>query len=213
MQSYPSIAAFNDRRHQHLIGKPCYIYNKYDGSNIRFEMKERELVKIGTRTRLMDENDPVFGPAVPAFLEKIHDYLSRTNTYLDAKLRQNSKRNVYFCEWHGPNSFAGSHDPNDQMTLTLIDLHVGNHGFIKPNLFHKMFQGTSKVAEMLYGGYLVPELISEVRTQTGVFESGLTEGVVIRINTNGDWETIKVKTNAWLERVKAKYGQDWEQYA
>lgn len=213
MQSYPSIEAFNDRRHTYMIGQPCYIFNKYDGSNLRFEVtQKRELVKVGTRTRLMDQDDPVFGPAVGVFVAKMHDYISRTRTHLDSKLLQNAKRTVYFCEWFGPNSFAGSHDPSDKKELRLIDLHVGNHGFIKPNLFHKTFQGLNGVAELLYGGYFVPELISEARTQTGMFETGVDEGVVVHVNVRDGWEKVKIKTNKWLDRVKAKYGQDWEQY-
>lgn len=215
MQSYPSIPAFNDRYHSYLFGQPCYVFRKYDGSNLRFEVDQRgRLVKVGTRTRLMDRNDPVFGPAIPYFERHLlPELVDRVSAQLSEHIARTVKRWVFFGEWFGANSFAGSHDSSDEMQLKLFDVHVGNHGFIDSNVFYTAFCGDSRTAELLYTGFFLPEHVTEVRQNFGTFEAPLEEGVVAHVKTSRGWEKVKVKTQRWLERVKAKYDDDWERYA
>ena len=71
MKTYPSIDGLAKAPH-----KPCYTFVKYDGSNLRFEWsKKRGWYKFGTRKTMIDQNTPVFGSAIPMFLEKYGDGL------------------------------------------------------------------------------------------------------------------------------------------
>ena len=52
------------------LGRSCIAFSKYDGSNLRFEWTpKRGWYKFGTRTQLVNASHPVFGPAVPMFVD------------------------------------------------------------------------------------------------------------------------------------------------
>lgn len=106
-----------------------------------------------------------------------------------------AKEIVFFFEYYGENSFAGMHDSNDEMKLVLID--VWEHTLIKPKEFIEWF-GHLNIPAVVYEGILDNEIITKVRKN----KYGLKEGVVFK----GDKNMFKLKTNEWLERVKAKYG-------
>jgi hypothetical protein len=62
VKEYPSIQTGCVQRFR------AHIFDKLDGSNLRFEWtKKRGWFKHGTRTRLFDETDPVFGGAIAMF--------------------------------------------------------------------------------------------------------------------------------------------------
>lgn len=65
MKTYPSIPKYKE------VGIPsssnCTAFEKLDGSNLRFEWRNKWLKKYGTRTQLFDESNPMFAPAITIF--------------------------------------------------------------------------------------------------------------------------------------------------
>jgi hypothetical protein len=157
-------------------------------------------VKSGTRTRLFDESDSFFGPAVGLFHRTLADDL--------AKAIQKAKLDsaVAFCEWWGPNSFAGLHQPGDEMRLTLFDIAIPKRGMVPPKEFLKGF-----------GHLPIPNFLGRINWSRqfvkDVFESkveGITcEGVVGKANfKRGNPVMAKAKTKVWIDKVHEKYSSE-----
>lgn len=201
MISYPSIPSYKSAP----TGLPCYAFYKYDGSNLRWEWSPKQgWHKFGTRTRLMDLSDTQFGPAIPLFLETLAPYCEEI---IIKNFGKKIQRAVIFTEYFGPHSFAGWHDPDDTKELRIIDMCVFKKGFLTPKEFIEMFKYCPNVAELVYRGNLNQTLIDEVQNGS-INGRSLEEGIVCKADT---W-TAKVKTKAWLERLKDKFKDDWEKY-
>jgi hypothetical protein len=191
MKSYPSI--LKDLRNDIYI----YAFDKLDGSNIRAEWNsKRGFYKFGTRTQLMDENSVPFGKAIPLIKEKFEEDL--TPIFKDRKW----KDAICFFEYHGPESFAGNHNFEKEMTATLIDVNPYKEGIMPPDEFIKYF-GHLDIAKVLYEGYLTAELIDSVKQST---LNGMTfEGIVCKGANDKKTKMpimFKIKSRAWLEKLK-----------
>jgi hypothetical protein len=200
---------------------PCIAFKKYDGSNLRFLWRRKGgWCQFGTRRRLFTEHDPEYGQAVGLFLRKYAEGVERTIRG-DAHFRQ-AQEVICFCEFFGPNSFAGLHDPahpvlaaagvagNEPKDLVLFDVNVHKKGLMAPRHFLEMF-GQLPVAEVVYEGLLSPQFIGDVRggkypVREGVVAKGL-EGKA----PHGIWMR-KIKTSTYLEELKRRFGAEWEQY-
>lgn len=191
MKSYPSIP--KDLRNDIYI----YAFDKLDGSNIRAEWNsKRGFYKFGTRHQLMDENSVPFGKAIPLIKEKFENDLTvifKERSWKDA---------LCFFEYHGPSSFAGNHNFEEAMTVTLIDVNPYKEGILLPEEFIKYF-GHLDIAKVLYEGYLSAELIDNVKQST---LNGMTfEGVVCKGANDKKTKMpimFKIKSHAWLEKLK-----------
>ena len=127
MKSYPSIP----RSRQEF---EAWVFDKIDGSNLRFEWsKKRGWYKHGTRKRLFDETDKVFGPAIPRFMEDLADDLA------DVARKQRWERMIVFCEGWGEHSFAGYHQQGDPMNVSLIDVAPYKKGILPPKEYLDLF--------------------------------------------------------------------------
>ena len=68
--------------------------------------------------------------------------------------------------------------------------------------------GTLDIAQVIYTGRLTGKFINDVREG----KYNVAEGVVCKgIEDNSHW-MVKIKTNAYLERLKEAFGNDWESY-
>jgi len=200
MKQYDHIDYYGKR----LMGEVVYAFDKLDGSNLRFEFStKRGWYKFGTRKCMIDEKNPDFGKAIPIFLEKYGDGLS--TIFKSNKDYRNIKNFVVFCEWYGPNSFAGRHiDPLDKMNLVLFDVNPMTKGFVDPKRFINDF-GHLDISRLVYHGNLNWDFINQVKRN----DFGLMEGVVCKAKDSGKAHQIwmvKVKTDAWLDRLKNKFG-------
>jgi hypothetical protein len=198
MLAYPSI----DGSSKAPLGKPCIAFYKYDGSNLRFEwMPKRGWYKFGTRTQLFNETNPTFGVAIPMLFE---------TGFGDEIVRRVKKdypgiqRIVAFAEFFGPNSFAGKHAANDQMTLRLIDVSLYKRGFMSPRQFVRTFGDWPLAAEVVYEGNLNQSFIDDVRK--GVYP--VWEGVVAK----GEDFMVKIKTDAYFKKLNEVYGTAYRLY-
>jgi len=183
------------------IGKSCYSFYKYDGSNLRWEWnKKRGFFKYGSRKRLFDGSDDQFGKALLLFKEKYEEPLSRI---LVDKFRQDKV--VVFTEYFGENSFAGTHDENDEMELKLFDIHVIKKGVLSPKEFLKTFGHLDFCAELLHEGNFNKEYIQKIREN---IDGSLNEGVVVKGGKGHSLWMSKIKTLSFLEKLKKKESFD-----
>jgi hypothetical protein len=119
---------------------------------------------------------------------------------------RNIQNFIVFCEWYGPNSFAGRHiDPKDQMNLVLFDVNPVTKGFVDPKRFIEDF-GHMEIPRLIHHGNLNQEFINSVKRN----DYGLMEGVVCKAKAQDKSHQIwmvKIKTDDWLDRLKNKFGE------
>lgn len=190
MKHYPSIPKFfggNIKLH---------TFDKLDGSNLRLEYsKKRGWFKFGTRNRLFDETDEIFGPAIPLFKETMSEQLAKI--IVDNRW-QNA---VLFGEFWGKESFAGLHIKEDPKFITIIDVNPHKIGIIPPQEFLKLF------------GEFGPNYLGQINWTAGFIDrvkneviEGITfEGVVGKVSENKKIIMYKAKTQKWIDKVKEKY--------
>lgn len=192
MKEYPSI----DRKIRY--GEPVYLFDKLDGSNIRAEWsrKKGRFYKYGSRTQLIDSGHPFLGESVFLIQDNFEEELARIFE------KQRWHKTLAFFEFYGPQSFAGFHEKEDQHKVTLIDVKPFKHGILNPDEYLDLF-GHLDTAKLLYRGNMNKEVEEQIRKQE---LPGITfEGAVGKIKVKGKTQNpamFKVKTYAWLERLK-----------
>jgi hypothetical protein len=189
VKEYPSIQTGCIQRFR------AHVFDKTDGSNLRFEWtKKRGWFKYGTRTRLFDESDPVFGSAMELF----HNGLA--GPIADIAKTQRWDKLVVFAEFHGPHSFAGIHLLEDPKILTLFDASPLRKGILPPAEFLKLF-GDLEIAKFLGIVDWNRDYADQVRR--GEVEGVTFEGVVAKGMVDRKLVMEKAKTRAWVDKVKA----------
>lgn len=194
MKQYPSILTKIDEN------LSIYAFDKIDGTNIRAEFsKKKGFYKFGTRRMLIDEGHEDFGEAIIALHEKYEDDLIRIIE------RKGWDSVVCFFEWAGPNSFAGSHENSDTKDLFLFDVNVHKKGFLSPQDFLKYF-GDTNISQLLYQGRADKSFVESVKHS--FLEDMTFEGVVCKAKKKNKAVMFKVKSLAWLDKLKNKCGDN-----
>lgn len=194
MKQYPSISS-------KINGElDVYAFAKFDGSNIRVEWNPKSgFSKFGTRKRLLSEKDDHLGKAVTLFKESWEPYLPK----IFARQRWHHKV-VLFFEFFGEKSFAGYHYDDDKHQLVLIDVDIYKKGLISPRDFLDIFGGLA-IPKVLYRGKCNSTFIESVRASK--LEEMPFEGVVCKAHHPKRGNIMfKVKSQAWLDKVKEKFG-------
>jgi hypothetical protein len=195
MKSYPSITTYKES----TKFSQFYTFDKIDGSNLRFEWtKKKGWEKFGTRKRLFDETDSMFGEAVPLFF----DTLSNDLEEVFAEVRYN--RVIAFCEFWGERSFAGRHVPEDEKHLTLIDISVYKKGILAPKEFVSLFGhllGTKYLGYVKWNDDFV-QLVRNLKPDEG---STQAEGAVGKVVYRNKIYRYKLKSDWWYDRVYKMY--------
>ena len=202
MKSYPSIEGPSRAPHESGIA-----FYKYDGSNLRFEFtKKKGWSKFGTRNRLFDHSDPDFGGAIDIFKESLASDLEN----IFKKHYRDDHEITVFCEFFGKESFSGQHKKDDPKQLKLIDIEIYKKGFVSPRDFVNVFckELGDKAAEVIYEGNFNDQFIQDVRD--GKYP--VWEGVVFKGGSRHKLWRTKVKTNAYLEKLKEVYRDSWKSY-
>jgi len=194
MKSYPSIP-----RSSHEF--KAHTFDKIDGSNLRFEWNRKNgWIKYGTRNRLFDLTDEVFGNAIPLF----HETMAETIHNIAKAERWESV--IAFAEFWGRHSFAGIHFNDEPKYLTLFDVAPYKKGLLPPIDFRKLFEDKVPTAKYL-GNF---NWTSDFRTRVWKKElDGITfEGVVGKAKDGKKIIMSKAKTQAWIESVKLRYSPE-----
>jgi hypothetical protein len=203
MKFYPSIP-----RLAAPLNKEVYVFLKYDGSQIRVEWtRKKGFHRFGTRHRLFDKSNPVFGEAIDIFKKDIGQDLVDTlkNQY------KNIEEFTIFCEFFGPNSFAGQHAARDKKELRLFDVNVFKQGVLSPHTFVKLFSEKMYSAKFLGQFTLNEEFIQSVRSSRFNVPPHM-EGVACKWGEGHNLEMAKIKTEFWLKKLKEKYAESWQEY-
>jgi hypothetical protein len=197
MKPYPSIARSTGQKFQEF---DAYVFDKLDGSNLRFEWTRKAgWNKFGTRTRLFDHTDPDFGVAIPVFLSGWQDPLT--------KIARDRRWNhlIVFMEFWGDKSFAGKHDPADGKRLTLFDACPDKKGLLGPREFLECFD-TLPIPKF-FGTFRWTRGFVE-RVRQGAELAGMTFEVVVgKAGSGHKLIMAKAKTQAWIDKVVAQYGE------
>ena len=197
MEQYPSI----DGSGKAPLGKPCIAFYKYDGSNLRWEWNPKKgWFKFGTRTQLFDRDTELYGQAVPIFMKTMADEIVNRVK----KVERECQRITAYTEFFGKDSFAGVHEPSEPKELRLFDVYLFKRGLMKPRQFVKSFGDMPGAAEVIYDGTLNKQFIEDVRA--GKYP--VWEGVVCK----GDDFMCKIKTDAYLRKLREVYPQRWNQF-
>ena len=209
MKTYPSIPRATG---QSFRAFKAHVFDKIDGSNLRFEWSpKRGWYKFGTRKRLFDASDEVFGPAIALWEETFAGPLSG---FASGKRWSGC---TAFAEFHGPNSFAGLHDPNDTMQLTLIDMSVHKQGLMDPRDFvplgvivptARYFGPIKWTRQFVDAIHIEPQDALGEDWQKGLGPTLSFEGVVGKAHHKRKRIMAKAKTKAWVDKVRSLYAPE-----
>lgn len=202
MYLYPSL--WGSSKAPHL---PCIAFYKHDGSNLRFEWQPKKgWFKFGTRHCLFDKTESTFGKSIAIFLNKYGEAVEKV--IQEDKQMRNAQSITAFAEFEGPLSFAGQHEPNDKHDLILFDIRIHKKGLMSPREFINKF-GHLHIPRIVYEGTLNSSFIQGIREN----KYNLNEGVVCKGGSGHDLWMCKIKTNDYIERLKNRFGSNWEKYA
>ena len=193
----------------------CVAFEKYDGTNLHW-VWDRELgwYAFGMRRNRYDldetgiaefnKNHSGLPDAADIFLRDLANPLEQifvNNTYYSY-----SELTV-FTEYLGRNSFAGLHKKDDEKQLVLFDIETAA-GFVPSEQFVCDFLDLN-IARVIYRGKLTGKFVNDIRE--GRYD--VTEGVICKGGTRPDklW-MAKIKTNAYMLRLKEAFREDWESY-
>lgn len=194
----------------------CIAFEKYDGTNLHWDWdRDFGWHSFGTRRdafNLTEAGVAEFGDrhahlreAVAAF-DLVREEIERV--FRDHATYRDSQSLKVFTEFLGPNSFAGLHKADDPKELKLFDVLADPTGLIGPHRFIADF-GHLPIARVVYEGKLTGKFAEEVRL--GKYK--VAEGVVCKGGQGGDdlW-MVKIKTYAYLDRLKRAFADRWEDY-
>lgn len=208
MLEYPSIPGSSKAPKE-----VCYAFEKLDGSNIRVKYTHKKGFHLfGSRHELIDASHPHLGQVIEVFNTTHAEKL----TELFKEHFPHEKTIIAFGEFYGPNSFAGLHEPTDIKQFTLIDILLcqkgGQSKFVHPKDFVDNFQDVAK-AQLLYTGNLNDEFIKDVKTgKYPVVEGVVCKGFKPTGAYRGKIWMCKIKTDAYIARLKERFKADWEKY-
>lgn len=206
VKTYPSISYATECQ------LPIVAFDKLDGSNIRAEWTQKKgFHKFGTRNRLVDDTDPLFGKVPKLVRDKYGEALGRILSHA------RYERAMCFFEFWGPSSFAGMHCSDEDQTVTLFDIAPFKRGILEPDAYLKLVNnaehGPLDHAKVLYTGPCTAEFIESVRN--GTLPGMTLEGVVCKAKNDKKTKMpvmFKQKNRAWIEKLRTYCGNNSDLY-
>ena len=195
---------------------PCVAFDKIDGTNLHWDWdRDFGWHAFGTRRdsfNLTPAGIDAFHAAHPGLDDCVRLFRAHFADALDRLFRErpgyagHAEAKV-FTEYAGPDSFAGQHRPGDTMELVLFDVLAGESSLVDPFTFLRDF-GHLRIPRVVFQGRFSGRLTEDVRR--GRF--GVREGVVVKGGEGQSLWMCKIKTLAYLERLKRSFGQRWTDY-
>lgn len=194
----------------------CIAFEKYDGTNLHWDWDcDFGWHAFGTRRdvfnltaagiKLFEQQHAHLAQAVDVFLATLADGVEAIFREQPAYSEIQSFK--VFTEFLGPNSFAGLHKADDPKELRLFDVLSEPGRMIAPQPFVVDF-GHLRIARVVYEGKLTGKFTEDVRTG----KLGVSEGVVCKGVRGDDVWMVKIKTHAYMERLKQAFTDRWEDY-
>lgn len=222
MKEYWSIPRFADDGTLH--GDYVVAFNKLDGQNFRARYvakgkDKKQFIQFGSRHHMVDETDEQFGDAVRYFKEHLDSVLKEiiANNSGKRQIFNGAEELLFVFEWYGDNSFAGFHQPGDEMKMALTDIFIHKKGYIEPKDFIEIFCEDDRVPtpDVVYSGKLDMDFVNSIGandwTKEGAQYPNVKEGVVIKRSTRLPGQRLpmcKVKTKWWLEKLHVTFTEE-----
>jgi hypothetical protein len=212
MLHYPKIPSTRD-----CPGGSCIAFEKYDGTNLHwcwdrefgwhsFGTRRDEFALSSVGIERFNQAHAHLQECVAVFQAGLADGIEKVLTDYDAFRPSDSFK--VFTEFFGPNSFAGLHKADDPKQLVLFDVSAEPFGVISPDRFVMAF-GHLASARVVYRAKLTGKFAEDVRQG----KYGVQEGVVCKGGTGAtDLWMAKIKTYAYMEKLKAAFADRWEDY-
>lgn len=192
-------------------------FEKYDGTNLHWDWdRECGWHSFGTRRDefvFSQVGFEEFAKNHAHLRESVEVFLSGVATDIEKVFNDDARYRPFngfkvFTEFFGPNSFAGLHKTDDPKQLVLFDVLAVDFGMIGPEAFVRDF-GHLPSARVVYRGKLTGKFCEDVR----LGKYGVNEGVVCKGGTGGsDLWMAKIKTYAYMEKLKAAFADKWEDF-
>lgn len=198
-------------------GGTCWAFEKYDGTNLHFEWdrdfgwhsfgaRRDEFNLTDAGVQQFEDAHPNLTGAAALFHSTLADGLEQV--FLKEAWYTGYQNVKVFAEYLGPNSFAGLHKDDDPKDLVLFDVQADGYGMIGPKRFVADF-GHLPSARVVYKGKLTGQFSEDVRRG----KYNVREGVVCKGGAGGaDVWMVKIKTYAYMERLKEAFAQNWENF-
>ena len=212
MLHYPKIPSSRN-----CPGGRCVAFEKYDGTNLHWDWdRECGWHSFGTRR----DSFVLSSGGIEQFAQRhVHlqdavELFQRQLVFgLERVFRDHAAHSIIdgfkvFTEFVGPNSFAGLHKVDDPKQLILFDVEAEGFGLIGPDSFVGDFAHLPS-ARVVYRGKFTGSFCEAVRT--GKYD--VNEGVICKGGAGGtDLWMAKIKTNVYMQKLKAAFADRWEQY-
>jgi hypothetical protein len=192
--------------------KQCVAFEKHDGTNLHVIWHSGiGWYAFGTRRDVFDLDEygiESFNQAHP----ELKGWLSSFDPdhaiqhVLETNYKTKDQEVSVFVEYVGANSFAGSHQPKDKMQCILIDVEVDGK-FVPPEQLIKDF-GHCNLAKVVFQGKFTGQIFVDVRK--GKYD--VKEGVVVKGVVGSQVYMCKIKTEAYLDKLKAHFKDSWRDY-
>jgi hypothetical protein len=195
----------------------CIAFEKIDGTNTHWDWdRDFGWHAFGTRRdifQLTDDGVAAFGRRHAHLKQCVEVFRDTLADSLACVFREHPAYRAFssiraFAEFAGPNSFAGLHQESDVKALILFEVQAEPFGFIGPQAFVADF-GHLPMAKVVYQGKLTGKFANDVRRG----RYGVGEGVVCKGGLGGaDVWRVKIKTDAYLQRLQQAFADRWEDY-
>lgn len=198
--------------------KRFYAYEKLDGTNTAFYWnKTNHWYAFGTRRdrfplttagiKEFNQAHPGLEEVVPSFLD-CGKHTSVAVSLDNLFISKSYSELIIFTEFLGEKSFAGQHQKDDHKDHYLIDIMIDGK-IISPEQLECLFQvRRSFMPRLIYKGKFTGAFVEKVRQ--GHYKVG--EGVVCKGIVNGKVYMCKIKTDAYLKRLKEEFKDEWKNY-
>jgi len=190
MKQYPTIGR------EIYYGRPVYVFDKLDGSNIRAEWTpKKKFHKFGSKKRLIGTDQDFLPEAIELIKSNFEKQMS------DIFRKERYVKAIGFFEFWGPNSFAGQHTDEEHF-LSLIDVNPHKKGILLPRNFLRLY-GDLNIAKFLYRGNV--NKILEDNVKRGKLQGMTFEGVVCKgapLKNGYPPLMFKIKNEAWIRQLK-----------
>lgn len=196
----------------HCPLKQCIAFEKIDGTNIHWVWSPQDgFHSFGTRRDRYNYSDASLAEFHKDHfgLDGLDDAFQKLEKDLNDFLMKhfnNVNEVIVFTEFHGPNSFAGSHNDQDSKRFVIFDVQVDGV-MLPPEEFIKLFQPFG-IPKVVFQGKFTGQLFVDVRNS----KYPVKEGVVVKGLVGQEIYMAKIKTQIYLQRLKENFKDNWKEY-